>query len=109
LHRERVEIQGEIEEALDDDEFNDHVESLPTLHCKAIMRWFEGKAVFERKAAGPEWPEVGQLPLREGKISRISELYQQAELFKYDIDAWESHEPTDWNLWRRMKEPGAWI
>jgi hypothetical protein len=45
------------------------------------------------KGCGPEWYEVGEFPLREAKISRISALYQyKLSFFKHDIDPWKFHE-----------------
>ncbi len=95
----------------DDDEFTeDHVESLLNFALQGNYEMVYGKVMRERKAGGAEWYEVGGFPLREGKISKIAPLYQsKLSFFKYDIDAWKSYEPADWNLWRRMKEAGVRI
>jgi glycosyltransferase involved in cell wall biosynthesis len=90
----------------DDDEFTeDHVESLLNFALQGDYEMVYGKVTRKRKAGGAESDEVGEFPLRESEISKISTLYQsKLSFFKYDIDAWKSYEPADWNLWRRMNE-----
>jgi len=93
----------------DDDEFSEnHIEVLLNYALEHDYELVYGKV--EREIEPGKWIELGSYPLKEGRISHLSVLYNsRIKFFKYDIDAWKCLEPTDWNRWKRMKEAGVRI
>lgn len=93
----------------DDDEFSEE-------HLELLLRY--GKehgyemvyGLIQMEIEPGKWINVGSYPLEEGKICRLSALYDSKLRFlRYDVNAWRYLEPADWNLWRRMKEAGVKI
>jgi len=93
----------------DDDEFSeDHLEVLLNYALENNYEMVYGIVRMEREPQ--KWINLGSYPLKCGKISTLSVLYRsKLNFFKYDINAWKYLEPSDWNMWRRMKEAGVRI
>jgi len=93
----------------DDDEFShDHIEVLLNYALEHDCEMVYGKVMFENRPN--EWIELGSYPLACGGLCHISVLYtSRLRFLEYDINSWKYGEPTDWNMWRRMKEAGVRI
>jgi glycosyltransferase involved in cell wall biosynthesis len=94
----------------DDDAFTpDHVETLLNAVRSARAEMVYSKALCETRP--DKWEECGAEPLACGKITHGSVLYAAALRFmKHSNTSWKLHgEPSDWNLWKRMKRIGVKI
>lgn len=91
----------------DDDELTpDHVEVLLGEARRRRLEMVYSKARAER--APGCWDVIGAPPLRRGTISQGSVLYSTALRFlRFSNTSWLLHEPSDWNLWRRMERIGV--
>jgi hypothetical protein len=91
----------------DDDEFTrDHVEVL-LAHARAHrLEMVYSRTRSERQPG--VWKDVGSEPLRQGELTHGSVLYTAGLRFmRHSNTSWKMREPSDWNLWRRMKEIGV--
>jgi hypothetical protein len=94
----------------DDDEFTpDHVEALLNAARAKRVEMIYSKTLYERKPG--VWDEVGTEPLRRGEICHGSVLYASGLRFmRHSNTSWKLNgEPSDWNLWKRMKRIGVRI
>jgi glycosyltransferase involved in cell wall biosynthesis len=93
----------------DDDEFSgEHLELLLRHAMEHDYEMVYG--IIQMEIQPGKWTNVGSYPPEEGRICRLSALYDsKLRFFKYDINAWKYLEPADWNLWRRMNEAGVKI
>lgn len=91
----------------DDDELtHDHVEVLLGEARRRRLEMVYSKARAER--APGTWDVIGSEPLRRGAVTQGSVLYSAALRFmRYSNTSWKLHEPSDWNLWRRMVRIGV--
>jgi glycosyltransferase involved in cell wall biosynthesis len=91
----------------DDDEFTpEHLEVL--LQACRANDWEFCYSSMEMEVEPGRWKITGSWPLRHGHICHASLMYSSALKFlRYDIDAWRTNEPGDWNLWRRMRDAGV--
>lgn len=91
----------------DDDELvPEHIEVLQRFVRENDLEMAYGKflAVTEQG----DRTELGSFPPELTKISNSGVLYSsRLKFFSYDRNAWRYLEPSDWNLWRRMKEAGV--
>lgn len=93
----------------DDDELSpDHVEVLLTEARARRLEMIYSKARME--IAPRQWEVVGSTPLTHGRITHGSVLYSTGLRFMpHSNTSWKLNEPSDWNLWRRMKKIGVKI
>jgi hypothetical protein len=94
----------------DDDEFTpDHVEVLLNGARTKRLEMIYSKALYEKRPG--IWLEVGDEPLRQGGISHGSVLYSSALRFmRHSNTSYKlGLEPSDWNLWKRMRRIGVRI
>jgi glycosyltransferase involved in cell wall biosynthesis len=93
----------------DDDEFSEeHLELLLKHTLEHDYEMVYG--IIQTEIEPGKWTKVGSYPPEEGKICRLSALYDaKLRFFKYNPNSWKYGEPADWNLWRRMKEAGVKI
>jgi len=92
----------------DDDEFtDDHVEALLAKALDDRLEMVYSKALME---AGPgTWWMTGGPRLAEG-VAHGSALYSSGLRFmRHSTTSWKRMEPSDWNLWRRMRDAGVRI
>jgi hypothetical protein len=92
----------------DDDEFtDDHVERLLTKALDARLEMVYSKALME--ATPNTWWVTGSPRLAPG-VSHGSALYSSGLRFmRHSTTSWKRLEPSDWNLWRRMRAAGVRI
>jgi len=93
----------------DDDEFSDdHLEVLLRHALEHSYEMVYGVIRMEKKPG--EFVNVGSFPPEPGKICHNSVLYSsKLKFLKYDIHSYIYDEPSDWNLWRRMRDTGVKI
>jgi glycosyltransferase involved in cell wall biosynthesis len=94
----------------DDDEFTpDHVESLLKSARTRSLEMVYSKALCEVQPG--KWEERGSEPLVCGGLTHGSVLYAAGLRFmRHSNTSWKLHgEPSDWNLWKRMKLIGVRI
>lgn len=91
----------------DDDEMTpDHVEVLLRHAVGHRCEMVYSKAHFEESPGS--WRTVGSRPLRMGDISHGSVLYSSGLRFMaHSNTSYKLHEPSDWNLWKRMEKIGV--
>lgn len=94
----------------DDDEFTpDHVEVLLSAARTKHVEMVYSVAACETK---PDfWEDVGREPLQRSHVSHGSVLYASGLRFmRHSNTSWKLRgEPSDWNLWKRMKKIGVKI
>ena len=93
----------------DDDELTpDHVEVLLAAARVQRVELIFSKAKME--VAPGTWAEIGSEPIRYAQITHGSVLYSLGlRHFCYSNTSWLLEEPTDWNMWRRMRDAGVRI
>ena len=94
----------------DDDAFTpDHIEKLLQAARSKRVEMVYSKALCETRP--DNWEECGAEPLACGKITHGSVLYAaRLRFMKHSNTSWKLHgEPSDWNLWKRMKRIGVKI
>ena len=93
----------------DDDELShDHVEVLLRNAQAKRVEMIYSKAKME--VAPGQWSIVGSIPLRHGHVTHGSVMYSsQLRFMRHSNTSWKLGEPSDWNLWRRMKRIGVRI
>lgn len=93
----------------DDDEFSpDHVEVLLTAARRRRLEMVYSKARWE--VSPGSWTIVGSEPLEHGHITHGSAFYSLGLRFmKHSCTSWKLNEPSDWNLWKRMRKAGVGI
>jgi glycosyltransferase involved in cell wall biosynthesis len=93
----------------DDDELSpDHVEVLLGAARARRLEMVYSKA--RRETAPGAWGVVGSEPLRHGRITHGSVLYSLGLRFmRHGATSWKLNEPSDWNLWKRMRRIGVRI
>jgi hypothetical protein len=91
----------------DDDLFTpDHVERLLD-HARRTRSELVWSRAAMRQPSG-EWHVTGGPPLQNGHISHGSVLYSaDLRFFSHSLTSWRLAEPSDWNLWRRMRRAGV--
>lgn len=91
----------------DDDELTpEHVAVLLAEARRERLEMVYGKATCQ--TAEGQWNEIGEWPLRRGRISHGAVLYSLGlRNFTYRQTCWRAHEPADWNLWYRMAMAGV--
>jgi glycosyltransferase involved in cell wall biosynthesis len=91
----------------DDDELlPHHVETLLGAARRARAEMVHSIAEMEQPDG--TWKEVGSGLIANGEISHGTVLYASALRFiPYSTTSWKLHEPTDWNMWRRMRRIGV--
>ena len=93
----------------DDDAMTpDHVEVLLAHAIAGRHEMVFSQAEFEERPG--RWRTVGSLPLRQGEISHGSVLLSSGLRFMaHSETCWKIREPSDWNLWKRMRRIGVRI
>lgn len=93
----------------DDDEFlPDHVESLLAAARAGRYEMVYSKA--EDEIEPDNWVITGSEPMRKGEISHPTVLFRsELRFMPYSMTCWKRREPSDWNLWRRMRRIGVRI
>jgi hypothetical protein len=92
----------------DDDEFtDDHVERLLQKARDDDLEMVHSRALME--ATPGSWWVTGGPRLAEG-VAHGSVLYASSlRFFGHSTTSWRRAEPSDWNLWRRMRAAGVRI
>lgn len=93
----------------DDDEITpDHVEVLLGAAKRGRYEMVYSQGADEH--APGEWGIVGSTPLRKGEIAHGSVILSAGLRFlPYSMTCWKRREPSDWNLWNRMRRIGVRI
>ncbi len=93
----------------DDDELTpDHVEVLLRHAIEGRHEMVFSQASFEERPG--RWRTVGSLPLRQGEISHGTVLLSSGLRFMaHSETCWKIREPSDRNLWKRMRRIGVRI
>lgn len=93
----------------DDDELSpDHVEVLLDAARSRRLEMVYSQA--RRELQPGEWGTLGGEPLERGRITHGSVLYSLGLRFmRHSNTSWKMNEPSDWNLWKRMRNIGVRI
>jgi len=91
----------------DDDELtSDHVEVLLVAARERRLEMVWSRANCEIQPG--EWQELGSERLRLGHVSHGSVMYSLGlRHIVPNVRSWRLGEPSDWNLWRRMRDIGV--
>jgi len=91
----------------DDDEMtHDHVEKL--LHFATENRLEMVWSRAEQEVSPGLFKPVGSARLRRGNVCHGTVLYRsELSFMSYSMTCWKRHEPSDWNLWKRMQRIGV--
>ncbi|HLG92797.1 MAG TPA: glycosyltransferase family A protein, partial [Acidimicrobiales bacterium] len=91
----------------DDDELSpDHVEVLLDQARRRRLELVWSKASMELEPG--RWVEAGSERLRLGSITHGSVLYSaHLRFFAHSLTSWRLGQPSDWNLWSRMRRAGV--
>lgn len=108
MNRALMTAQGDwIAPLDDDDEFTpDHVEVLLGACRDRGLEFAYGEADMEVEPGS--WHAVGAWPPREGSIVHAAVLYDaRLRVMTHALDSWRLRQPSDWNLWHRMRDAGV--
>lgn len=90
----------------DDDEFlPDHVEVLLDACRSRNLEFVYAAADMER--GDGTWGRCGAWPLRQGHIVHATAMWWSKITIRHDIESWRLDEPSDWNVWKRMRDAGV--